>query len=199
MLDFLNIPTIPVASVQELVNPKQKAALCIVSGLDDCSDEEVALLRGYQAKGGKLLFLNCKDVILKVYPEYIIGRFIPTEGDIVVPERLEAPIFDGIGTLELRYFNNNRREIPLACNAVLKAIRHENVTELASQMKIHAYIDGGKPEDRIARIESMRGLTLLGIRDGKGEAIVSTMCTEKAHTDPVAGHLLANMLKELIK
>lgn len=199
VLDFLNIPTTPVASVQELVNPKQKAALCIVSGLDDCSDEEAALLRGYQAKGGKLLFLNCKDVILKVYPEYIIGRFIPTEGDIVVPERPEAPIFDGIGTLELRYFNNNRREIPLACNAVLKAIRHENVTELASQMKIHAYIDGGKPEDRIARIESMRGLTLLGIRDGKGEAIVSTMCTEKAHTDPVAGHLLANMLKELIK
>lgn len=199
ILDFLNIPVTSVASIKELVNPKQKASLCIISGLEDCSDEEAALLRSYQAKGGKLLFLNCKDAILKIYPEYITGRFIPTEGDIVVPERPEATVFDGIGTLELRYFNNNRREIPLACHSVLKAIRHENVTELASQMKIHAYIDGGKPEDRIARIESMRGLTLLNIRDGKGEAIVSTMCTEKADTDPVAGHLLANMLKELIK
>ncbi len=63
----------------------------------------------------------------------------------------------------------------------------------------HAYIDGGKPEDRIARIEAMRWLTLLGIRDGKGKAIVSTMCTEKAPTDPIAGHLLANMLKELMR
>ncbi len=65
-------------------------------------------------------------------------------------------------------------------------------------MKIHAYIDGGKPEDRIERIESMRGLTLLGIRDGKGDAIVSTMCTEKATTDPIAGRLLVNLINELI-
>ena len=87
----------------------------------------------------------------------------------------------------------------MACNSVLKVVRDDNVTEFASQMKIHAYIDGGKPEDRIARIEAMRGLTMLGIRDGKGKAIVSTMCTEKAQTDPVAGHLLTNMLKELMK
>ena len=197
VLDFLNIPVTPVASVEELVN--RNAALCIVSGLEDCSDEEAALLRGYQSNGGNLLFLNCKDALLKVYPEYITERFIPTEGDIVVPERPEAAVFEGIGTLELRYFNNNRREIPLACNSVLKVVRDDNVTEFASQMKIHAYIDGGKPEDRIARIEAMRGLTMLGIRDGKGKAIVSTMCTEKAQTDPVAGHLLANMLKELMK
>lgn len=35
----------------------------------------------------------------------------------------------------------------MACTATLKAHRHKNVTELAGQMKIHAYIDGGKPED----------------------------------------------------
>lgn len=198
-LDFLNVASTQVATVKELVNPKQKASLCIVSGLTECTDEEAALLRAYQAKGGKLLFLNSKEVVKKVYPEYIEGWIIPTEGDIVVMERPEAPIFDGIGVLDLRYFNNNRREIPLACTATLKAVRHENVTELASQMKIHAYIDGGKPEDRINRIESMRGLTLLGIRDGKGEALISTMCTGKAQTDPVAGHLLVNMINNINK
>ncbi len=197
-LDFLNVAVTPVASVKELVNPRQKASLCIVSGMIGCTDEEASLLRAYQAKGGKLLFLNSKEAAKMVYPEYITGWIIPTEGDIVVMERSDAPVFNGIGVLDLRYFNNNRREIPLACTATLKAVRHENITELASQMKIHAYIDGGKPEDRIERIESMRGLTLLGIRDGKGDAIVSTMCTEKAATDPVAGHLLVNLVKEMM-
>ena len=77
------------------------------------------------------------------------------------------------------------------------AVRDEHVTELASQMKIHAYIDDGKPEDRIKRIESMRGLTLLGVTEGAGKAIISTLCTGKAATDPVSGHLLVNMLNEL--
>ena len=45
----------------------------------------------------------------------------------------------------------------------------------------------------------MRGLTLLQIKDGKGTAIVSTMCTEKADTDPIAGKLLVNMIDELLK
>lgn len=71
--------------------------------------------------------------------------------------------------------------------------------ELAAQMKIHAYIDGGKPEERIARIESMRGLTLLQIADNKGKSLVSTLCTEKATTDPIAGKLLVNMVNELLK
>jgi len=142
--------------------------------------------------------LNSKEIAKKVYPENITGWIIPTEGDIVIMERDDAPVFDGIGVLDLRYFNNNKREIPLACHATLKANRNENVTELAGQMRIHAYIDGGKPEDRIQKIESMRGLTLLQIKDGKGTATVSTLCTEKADTDPIAGKLLVNMINTLV-
>ena len=195
--DFLKVPVVQVASVGEMVNARQQAKLCIVSGLANCTDEEAAMLRAYQAKGGKLLFLNSKEAAKKVYPEYITGWIIPTEGDIVVMERPENRVFDGLGVLDLRYFNNNRREIPLACTATLKAVRHANVTELASQMKIHAYLSD-KLSERVPQIESMRGLTLLGIRDGKGEAIVSTVCTEKAQTDPVAGRLLVNMVSDLL-
>ena len=198
-LDFLDIACQTVPSIKELLSAKQKANLCIISGLKECTDEEARLLREYQSKGGRVLFLNSKEAAQKVYPEYITGWIIPTEGDIVVMERNDAPVFDGIGALELRYFNNNKREIPLACTATLKAIRHENVKELAAQMKIHAYIDGGKPEERIARIESMRGLTLLQIADNKGKSLVSTLCTEKATTDPIAGKLLVNMVNELLK
>lgn len=83
--------------------------------------------------------------------------------------------------------------------AVSAATDFRQVIELAGQMKIHAYIDGGKPEDRIKRIDSMRGFTLLQIKDGKGLATVSTICTEKADTDPVAGRLLVNMINELVR
>ncbi|MBQ8522017.1 MAG: glycoside hydrolase family 2 [Bacteroides sp.] len=198
-LNFLQVDYQLVSSVKELVEAKKKADLCIVSGLTACTETEKEQLRTYQAKGGRLLLLNSKEVAKEVYPEYITGWIIPTEGDIVVMERNDASVFKDIDILELRYFNNNEREIPLACTATLKTVRHEQVKELASQMKIHAYIDGGKPEDRIKRIESMRGLTLLQITDGKGVATVSTMCTEKADTDPIAGKLLVNMINDLLK
>ena len=198
VLDFLQVKYQKASSVKELVQIKRKADLCIISGLKECTDDEKTLLRTYQQKGGKLLLLNSKEIAKKVYPEHITGWIIPTEGDIVVMERDDAPVFDGIGVLDLRYFNNNKREIPLACHATLKANRNENVTELAGQMKSHAYIDGGKPEDRIQKIESMRGLTLLQIKDGKGTATVSTLCTEKADTDPIAGKLLVNMINTLV-
>ena len=194
-LDFLKINYRLVSSVKEMSDEKLKADLCILSGLEDCTDEEKELIRAYQSKGGKLLFLNSKEVAKKVYPEYIRGWIIPTEGDIVFMERNDAPVFDDIDVLELRYFNNNKREIPTVCNAALQINRNVNVTELAGQMKIHAYLDG---EDRIDRIDAMRGFTLLQIKVGKGDAMISTMCTEKALTDPVAGHLLSNMVHSML-
>lgn len=197
--DMLKVPVSLVTSIDELIKYSKKAELCVVSGISNCTEEEASMLRSYQANGGKLLFLNSKEVVKKVYPEYITGWIMPTEGDIVVMERPEASVFNEIGVLDLRYFNNNKREIPLACTATLKAVRHKNVEELASQMKIHAYIDGIEPETRIQRIESMRGLTLLSIHDGKGKSLISTLCTEKAQTDPISGHLLVNMLTYLMK
>lgn len=197
-LDFLHINYQTVSTIKELVNPALKANLCIISGMDMCTAEEKEMIRSYQSKGGKLLLLNSKEIAKTIYPEYITSWIIPTEGDIVNMERSDSPVFNGIDVLELRYFNNNMREIPLACNATLKVNRNENVIELAGQMKIHAYIDGGKPEERIHKIDSMRGFTLFQIRDGKGVATVSTMCTEKADTDPIAGRLLVNMINTLI-
>lgn len=101
--------------------PSKKLISAIISGLKECTDEEARLLREYQSKGGRILFLNSKEAAQKVYPEYITGWIIPTEGDIVVMERNDAPVFDGIGALELRYFNNNKREIPLACTATIES------------------------------------------------------------------------------
>ncbi|MCD8260990.1 MAG: glycoside hydrolase family 2 [Bacteroides sp.] len=195
-LDFLKVNYRPLSTVKELVDPALKADLCIISGLTDCTDEEQALIRSYQVQGVQLLLLNSKEAAKKIYPEHITGWIIPTEGDIVFMERDDASVFTDIDVLELRYFNNNKREIPTACNATLTVNRNEQLTELAGQMKIHAYIDSGAPEDRIDRIRSMRSFTLVQINHGKGKALVSTLCTEKATTDPVAGKLLVNMINQ---
>ena len=100
----MNMSCQTVSSIKELLNAKQKANLCIISGLKECTDEEAQLLREYPSqKGGRLLILNSKEVHIKSIPEiYRKGWIIPTEGDIVVMERDDAPVFDGIGVLELR-------------------------------------------------------------------------------------------------
>ncbi|MBD5312625.1 MAG: glycoside hydrolase family 2 [Bacteroides sp.] len=188
-----------ISSITEMLDKKQKADLCIIGGIENISEDDAKLIRDYQKQGGNLLMLDAKNYAGSVYPEYISDVIIPTEGDIVVMERSDDPVFDMLDPLDLRYFNNNKREIPLACNATLKAVRDENVKELASQMKIHAYIDGGKPEDRIKKIESMRGLTMMEVSDGNGKALISTMTTDKAETDPIAGRVLVNMIKQSLR
>lgn len=166
----------------------------IVEGIDTLSPAAIRQLRTFVRKGGKLLLLNVKEVARQLYPEYIKGWIIPTEGDICFMEKEDDPVFDGIEPMELRYWNDNRRDIPTVCHAAIKTVRSVNVEELVGQMKIHAYIDGGKPLDRIRRIDQMRGYPLIRIKDGKGSVLVSTMSTDKAETDPIAARLLENMI-----
>lgn len=194
----MNIKTTKVSSVADLVNAKAKNDLAIISGVASMTDAEVAQVRAYLKKGGKVLFLNCAETVKKVFPEYVRGVIVPTEGDICFMERDDDKVFDGIEPLELRYFNNNKREIPLACNRTLQVNRNENLTELAGQMKIHAYIDAHAQADRLKKVESMRGLTMFRVVDGKGRAMVSTMCLGKADADPIAARLLSNTIAEAL-
>ncbi len=195
VFDTLGISYKPYTTVDGMLKGTKDNSVAVLSKIPSLSDEDVSKLRSFVDNGGRLIIMNSDELAMRIFPEYIKGHILPTEGDIVVMERDDDPVFGGLDVLDLRYFNNGRREIPLACNTTLKSVRDKNVRELASHMKIHAYIDGGKPEDRIAKIESMRGLTLLEITSGSGKSLISTMCTEKAATDPIAGHLLVNMLK----
>jgi len=171
-------------------------ALCLVG---EGAEGDAAAIRSFIERGGRVVFLGTEQLAKEVFPEYIRDVIIPTEGDICFMERSDDPVFDGIGELELRYFNDNTRTIPLACDRTIKIVRNENVRELAGQMKIHAYIDGGTQQDRLDKIDSMRGFTMFEVTAGKGSALVSTMCTDKAVTDPVAAKLLVNMLNVMSK
>lgn len=108
----------------------------------------------------------------------------------------ESPVFDSIDLLELRYFNDNKRELPLVCHAAFQVNRGPNVMELANQTKIHGYINGDM-EERSEYVKTIKGFPLLEIKDG-GSALISTMAVEKGNTDPVAAKLLTNMIRHLL-
>ena len=196
-LDFAEINYNTATSVDAAL--KTKADLYIFSGIDNkCSINEIKQIREYVAKGGKIFISNSPETAQQIYPEYISGNMKPTEGDIANMEIPESPVFDDIDLLELRYFNNNKREIPTICNTVLKVNRNANIEELANQTKIHGYINGDMTQ-RSEYVKTIKGYPLLKIHDNKGVATISTMSLEKAVTDPVAGKLLTNIIYDLLK
>jgi hypothetical protein len=198
VFDFLKVNYTAAASVSEAL--KTNAALYVFSGLDlqqNCTAQELAQLKEAAGKGAKLLFLDAGKVAKYLYPEYILGSFAPTEGDIANMDIPESPVFNELELLDLRYFNNNKREVPVVCNAALSVLRGANVDILAKHIKIHGYVNG-EMEQRAAYMSRIQGATLVKIKEN-GTAILSTLSLEKGITDPVAGRLLKNILADLLK
>lgn len=196
--DFLHIPYTAAATVSEALT--RKAGCYVFAGLDpdkNCSVDELAKLKAFVAAGGRVLLLDAPAAAKTLYPEYIRGWIVPTEGDIVNMEIPESPVFDGIEPLELRYFNDNQREVPVVCHAALQIYRDPHVAALAMQMKIHGYVQGDMAQ-RTSYMESIKGFPIVQVTEG-GKTLISTMALDKAATDPVAGRLLSNMIDVLLK
>ena len=198
IFDSLHIPYTPITTVREAL--QKKASLYIFAGLEpgtNCSPEELTQIKTLIKAGGKALFLDGPAAAKMLYPNYIRGWLTPTEGDIANMEIPESPVFDGIAPLDLRYFNNNQRDIPSVCHTALQINRDPHVEALAMQMKVHGYVEGDM-DKRSAYMENIKGFPIIRINDG-GELLVSTMSLEKAATDPVPGRLLFNMIISLSK
>ena len=196
-LDFLGAGYGKVGSVAELVK-KGKASVGIISGDMEFTQDDIAALRDFQRKGGRLLILNAPKLAQALYPEHITGLVDTWNmADIAFMERNDYPVFDGIEPLELRYFNNGKRELPMVCSEVYHVNRNPALTELAGHMRVHGYCDFKTPEQHQERVSEFRGFPMFEIADGKGRAIVSGMCVAKASTDPIAGRLLVNMINSL--
>ena len=194
-LDFLKVKYTTYSSIALAL--QSKADVYIFSGLDlekNCSEQDLKLIRNSINKGAKTILLKSPEATQKIYPEYITGFIVPSEGDIVNMEIPESPVFNEIGLFDIRYFNNNKREIPTVCNAAFKINRSPNVIELANQTKIHGYINGAMAE-RSEYVKTIKGFPLLKINSG-GSAIISTMNLEKSVTDPIAGRLFTNIINE---
>lgn len=196
-LDFLKIKYTTYATIAAAL--QAKADIYIFSGLDltkNCSEKDIQLIRSNIDKGGKVMLLKSPEATQKIYPEYITGFIVPSEGDIINMEAPESSVFDGIGLFDIRYFNNNKTEVPTVCNAAFKINRSKDVIELANQTKIHGYIHG-EMKERSEYVKTIKGFPILRINKG-GSAIISTMNLEKSVTDPIAGRLFTNMINNLL-
>lgn len=196
-LDFIGANYAVANDVASLIKNGKKG-IAVIAGDFNMTNDEKEQLRKFQREGGKLMVLNAPKLSQQLYPEHITGTVNTWEmADIAFMERNDYPVFNGIEPLELRYFNNGKREIPVVCTEVFHVNRNENLTELAGHMRVHGYCDFKTPEQHQERVSEFRGFPLVEIADGAGKAIVSGMTVTKASTDPIAGRLLVNMINEL--
>jgi hypothetical protein len=168
----------------------------VLSGLNpgNTSMDDLANIRKFVSGGGKVLLLNPGTMATFLYPQYIKG-VLNAKGEIMNMDIPESPIFDGLEPLDLRYFNNDRRESPAVCAGSFQIIRQANLSAPASFTKVHGYLQG-EIQQREAALEKLRGFPIVRI-DDKGSIILSQVMTDKASTDPVAGRLLVNMVNAL--
>ncbi|MET3877950.1 glycoside hydrolase family 2 TIM barrel-domain containing protein [Chitinophaga sp. OAE865] len=191
--ETLKIKYTAAATVSEAL--AKKAVIYVFAGLEpgkNMSAAEQQQLRSFVQAGGKVLLLDAAKSAAQLFPDYVSGVLNFPEGDIVNMDIPEAPVFKGIGLLDLRYFNNNKRELPAVCNGALTVKRQRGLDILAKHINVHGYIKGEMAE-RATYMSGIQGATLLKA----GTAYLSTMSLEKAATDPVAGRLLYNIIAEL--
>ena len=173
-----------------------KTGPLILSGLNpgNTSMDDLANIRKFVSGGGKVLLLNPGTMATSLYPQYIKG-VLDAKGEIMNMDISESPVFDGLEPLDLRYFNDGRRESPAVCAGSFQIIRQSNLSAPASFTRVHGYLQG-EIGQREAALEKLRGFPIVRI-DDKGSIILSTVLLDKAATDPVAGRLLRNMITTL--
>ncbi len=176
---------------------KEQTDVLILANLDSphTSENELNQVKAFVAGGGKLLLLNSGSVAVALFPDQIRNVF-KENGEIISIEVPESPVFNDIEPMDTRYFNNNKREVPLVIKNSYRINRGEQVEPLASFLKIHGYLEGDIYE-RSKKMDAMRGFPIVKINN-KGVAILSEIMFEKATTDPVAGKLLVNMIRDLL-
>ncbi|MNJ95601.1 Beta-glucuronidase [compost metagenome] len=176
---------------------QQKPAILILSGLNaaNTSADEIGRIKAFIVGGGKLLLLNSGKLAVSLFPEQI-RSVLQENGEIVSIEIPESTVFDDIDPMDTRYFNNNKRENPFAMRSAYKINRDQGVEVLASFVKIHGYLEGNTDE-RIRKLDDIKGFPIVKIKN-TGTAILSEMMLEKGTTDPIAGKLFVNMLKDLL-
>jgi len=176
---------------------QQKSDVLILSGLDsvNTSEKEISQIKTFVAAGGKLLLLNAGRLAISLFPGQV-RNVLKEDGEIVSIEIPESPVFDDIEPLEIRYFNNNKRENPLVIKNSYQVNRNPNIESLASFLKVHGYLEGNIAE-RSKKMDEIRGFPIIKIKN-KGTVILSEVVLEKTTTDPVAGKLFVNMIKDLV-
>jgi Glycosyl hydrolases family 2/Glycosyl hydrolases family 2, TIM barrel domain/Glycosyl hydrolases family 2, sugar binding domain len=148
-------------------------------------------LRQFVGSGGRVLLLHAGAKLASLFPDQV-KSYRACPGEIVSMHIPESPAFDGLEPLDLAWFELGGGSLPRACRGVYKVeARRADTDMLAEVVDIHGYLK--TPAD-LAKYD---GSPLVQLSDGKGKVIASEMMLFEAPQDPVAGRLLANLVKAL--
>jgi hypothetical protein len=154
-------------------------------------------------QGGNALLLNAGKDALALFPEQLKSyRTTGNQGEIATPLAPDSPVFDGIEPLDLAWFEPDERKVPQVCTGTYEVNRAAvGAQPLALQSRIHVDMEkkvkvNGKEIPTFKYFEDA-GAPLVELRIGKGKVIISEIALEAADRDPVAGRLLANILRYL--
>jgi len=148
-------------------------------------------LHRFVTAGGRALLLNPRSQLGALYPSQV-GAYREVEGENVWMKIPEARVFSGIEPLDLCWFQQATKSVPRACSGV-HHVSHdrEDAIALAEVIDRHGYLK--KPED----VVHISGSPLISLRVGAGLLIASEMMLEAEEHDPIAGRLLANLVRYL--
>lgn len=177
---------------------KLKPKVLILSGLDslNTSASEAQLIASFVKEGGHLLLLKPGSLASIIFPAQI-RSFLNEKAEIVSMEVPESSVFNGIEPMELRYFNNNKRENPTVVSGGFRINRGAGIEALAAFTKVHGYLEGNIYQ-RTKSLDAIRAFPIVEVKDN-GTAILSEMLLDKGISDPIAAKLLVNMLDALTK
>jgi hypothetical protein len=200
----------PIA-ILTLKNSVQLAALPIagreITSLQDARPEEVVIVpnaelllgdskidgevRPFVSSGGRVLLLHAGAKLPSLFPDQV-KNFRTCPGEIVSMHIPESPAFDGLEPLDLAWFELGAGRLPRACRGTYQIeSQRADTSMLAEVVDIHGYLK--TPAD----LAKYSGTPLVQLDAGKGRLIASEMMLLEAPQDPVAGRLLANLIKTL--
>jgi hypothetical protein len=186
------LSNLPIA-VSDSIETVGLTNVLIVGSLDDMAltEPQAGQLKDFVIRGGQVLMIHPGETLATLFPDQV-GEYKAKAGEIVTMHVPESPVFSELEPLDLAWFERGGRQMPIACSGVYQvATNRKDTTALASQLDLHAYL---QQTSQIARIG---GAPLVEIRIGKGRLLASELCLDSGKDDPIAGRLLANMIRYL--
>jgi hypothetical protein len=149
---------------------------------------KVQHLMAHVAAGGHVLLMNPNARLQTLLPDLVKSfRQVPS-GEIATMRVPESPVFDGIEVMDIRWFNNNERSLPIVTRGDFRLVEDPRIEVLAKYTPTHAYLFKQELKDNI------EGAVIFRIGHGRGQIWVTQLAHETGIHDPIAARLLSNLL-----
>jgi hypothetical protein len=166
----------------------------IIANADSLSEfPQWEQVRSFAESGKTVLLIHPGLHMTKLFPD-MVKSVLDEPGDMVNIRVYESPVFDGIGPLELSWWQTGISQ-PYVCRRSFRLAKVPGVVPLATFMKVHGYLPRNKVQEQL---KELSGSPLLEIKVGKGKIMVSEMALEAGTNDPIAARLFTNILTYLL-